>query len=85
MAEECDKAANALRADGEKILAVSRQVAVSKPFETGLVDTVEVGVIPVILGGGNPYLPSPATQAKLKLTGRKIYKTGIISLQYAVK
>jgi hypothetical protein len=49
------------------------------------VDTVEVGVSPVILGGGIPLLPSPATQAKLKLTGHKVYKTGIVSLQYAVK
>jgi len=40
-------------------------------------------VIPVLLGGGIPLLPSPAKQAKLKLTSHKIYKTGIIMLQYA--
>ena len=51
----------------------------------GLVDTMEVAVSPVLLGKGIPLLPPPAKQTKLKLTGHKIYKTGIVSLQYAVK
>src|SRR2546430_17042990 len=54
-------------------------------LDAGLVDTVEVAVIPVLLGGGIPLLPPPARQAELKLTGHKVYKTGIVSLQYAVK
>jgi hypothetical protein len=29
-------------------------------------------------------LPPPATQAKLQLTGHKVYKTGIVSLEYSV-
>ena len=54
-------------------------------LDAGLVDTVEVAVIPVLLGGGIPLLPAPAKQAKLKLTGHKIYKTGIVLLEYVVK
>ena len=54
-------------------------------LDAGLVDAVEVAVIPVLLGGGVPLLPPPARQAKLKLTGHKVYKTGIVSLQYAVQ
>jgi dihydrofolate reductase len=54
-------------------------------LDAGLVDTVEVGIIPVLLGGCIPLLPAPATQAKLKLTSHKIYKTGIVGLEYAVK
>jgi dihydrofolate reductase len=53
-------------------------------LEAGLVDTVEVAVIPVLLGGGIPLLPPPAKQVSLKLTGHKVYKTGIVSLEYAV-
>ena len=53
--------------------------------EAGLVDTVEVSVVPVLLGGGIPLLPSPANQIKLTLTGHKIYKTGSVSLQYAIE
>ena len=52
----------------------------------GLVDSVEVAVIPVLLGGGIPLLPPPADRAKLKLTGHKVYaKTGTVLLEYAVK
>ena len=53
--------------------------------EAGLMDTVEVAVIPVLLGEGIPLLPPPAKQASLELTGHKVYKTGIVSLEYAVK
>ena len=54
--------------------------------ELGLVDTVEVAVIPVILGEGVPLLPAPAKRVTLKLTGHKLYaKTGIVSLEYAVQ
>jgi dihydrofolate reductase len=54
--------------------------------ELGLVDTVEVGVIPVLLGEGVPLLSPPAKRVTLKLTGHKLYaKTGIMSLEYAVQ
>lgn len=53
--------------------------------EAKLVDTVEVTVVPVLLGGGIPLLPSPAKRIKLKQTGYKIYKTGIVSLEYSVQ
>jgi dihydrofolate reductase len=54
--------------------------------EAGLVDTAEIAVIPVLLGGGIPLFPPPANQAKLKLTGHKVYtKTGIILLEYALQ
>ena len=50
-----------------------------------LVDTVEVGVVPVVLGQGIPLLPSPARQAKLTLTSHQVYKkTGTVSLVYDV-
>jgi dihydrofolate reductase len=53
-------------------------------LDMGLVDTVEVAIIPVLLGQGIPLLPSPAKQAKLKLTGHRVYGTGIVLLEYAV-
>ncbi|HEX9580287.1 MAG TPA: dihydrofolate reductase family protein [Gemmatimonadales bacterium] len=52
----------------------------------GLVDAIEVAVIPVLLGSGVAMLPSPATLAKLKLTKHRIYrKTGTVLLTYALK
>ncbi len=53
--------------------------------DAGLIDTVEVAIMPVLLGGGIPLLPPPARQTKLKLTGHKVYKTGIVSLEYTVQ
>jgi len=54
--------------------------------ELGLVDTVEVGVVPVLLGAGVPLLAAPAKRVTLKLTSHKRYaKTGIMSLEYTVQ
>jgi dihydrofolate reductase len=52
-------------------------------LDTGLVDTVEVAVIPVLLGGGIPLLPAPPRQTKLKLTGNKVHGSGIVLLEYS--
>jgi dihydrofolate reductase len=54
-------------------------------LDAGLVDTVEVAIIPVLLGEGIPLLTPPAKQTKLKLTEHKVYKTGIVSLEYSVQ
>jgi dihydrofolate reductase len=54
-------------------------------LELRLVDTVEVAIIPVLLGGGIPLLPASATQVKLKLAGQRVYeKTGIVLLEYSI-
>ena len=54
-------------------------------LDDGLVDGVDVAVVPVLLGGGIPLLPSPAKRAKLRLVNRRIYeKSGIVSLEYDV-
>lgn len=51
----------------------------------GLVDTVEVAIIPVLLGSGLPLLPDPASPAKLELTSHRIYeKTGTVALEYSL-
>lgn len=51
----------------------------------GLVDAVEVSLMPVILGKGLPFAPDLARQLNLKLTEHKVYKTtGIVSLRYAI-
>jgi dihydrofolate reductase len=51
----------------------------------GLVDRVEVALIPVLLGGGIPLLPSPAERATLKLRKQRLYdKTGTIGLEYDI-
>jgi dihydrofolate reductase len=55
-------------------------------LNAGVVDRVDIAVIPVLLGDGIPMLPSPATFTKLSLTHHRLYpKSGIVILEYAVK
>lgn len=53
-------------------------------LDAGLVDTVEVAVIPVLLGSGVP-LVAPGAPTKLALTDQKaLPASGIVSLSYSV-
>jgi dihydrofolate reductase len=52
--------------------------------EYGLVNTVEVTVVPILLGTGVPLLPGAANRMKLSLTNHKVCKTGIVSLEYFI-
>jgi dihydrofolate reductase len=53
-------------------------------LEAGLVDTVEVAVMPVLLGAGVPVLP-PGASTTLVLADQKILpKSGIVMLAYSV-
>jgi dihydrofolate reductase len=55
-------------------------------LELGLVDSVEPAVIPVLLGGGVPFLPTTETRASLALRRHTVYpKSGIVLLEYDVK
>jgi dihydrofolate reductase len=52
----------------------------------GLVDRVSVSLIPVLLGGGIPFLPPPAGRATLKLRKHRLYeKTGTVRLDYDIE
>jgi len=54
-------------------------------LEIGAVDTVEVHIIPVLLGGGVSLLIPPAQRTQLSLSSHKIYRSGRISLIYDVQ
>ena len=56
-------------------------------LEARLVDAVEASVVPVLLGEGIPLLP-PKTSSerfRLKLASSRAFKSGIVSLEYAVE
>jgi len=51
----------------------------------GLVDTVELAVIPVLLGRGLQLLPEAAERTRLGLSTHKVYgKSGTVALEYDV-
>jgi dihydrofolate reductase len=53
--------------------------------QDGLVDTIEVGIVPILLGAGVPLLPSPAQRIKLSLAAHKTYRTGLVFVEYTIK
>jgi dihydrofolate reductase len=54
-------------------------------LEANVVDSVEPAVVPVLLGGGIPMLPSTAARTTLKLTNHRLYpKSGIMLLDYTI-
>jgi dihydrofolate reductase len=54
-------------------------------LDLGLVDTVEPAIVPVLVGGGVPFLPSPATRKRLTLTSHRVFPSGIVWLEYTVQ
>jgi dihydrofolate reductase len=53
--------------------------------QAGLVDGVDVAVLPMLLGGGLPLLPAPGPRLSLRLTTQRLYpKTGTLFLTYDV-
>lgn len=51
----------------------------------GLLDGIDVAIIPVVLGKGLPMMATPGPQLSLKLKSHKLYaKTGTLFLRYDV-
>jgi dihydrofolate reductase len=52
-------------------------------LSAGLVDGIDAAIVPVLLGGGTPLLPSPSERTKLSLRNRRVYeKSGIVGMEY---
>jgi dihydrofolate reductase len=86
VADKLEETLAALRAkSGKDIWLFGGGSLFRSVLDARLVDTVEVAVRPVLLGGGIPLLPPPAKQAHLKLTGHEVSKAGIATLRYAVQ
>jgi dihydrofolate reductase len=54
-------------------------------LDLNLVDTVEPAIVPVLVGGGVPFLPSPAVLKNLRLTSHRVFPSGIVWLEYTVQ
>lgn len=50
-----------------------------------MVDTVEVGIIPVLLGRGIPLLPTTDHRASLELQRLERFPTGVMLVRYGVR
>lgn len=57
----------------------------SQVLDWGLVDTVEPAIVPILLGGGIPFLPLPAARRRLTLVRHRAYPGGMVLLEYEVQ
>lgn len=87
VAERQEETLSSLRAKrGKDIWLFGGSALFRSLLQTGLVDTVEVSIVPVLLGGGIPLLAIPADRKRLELTDHRVYKkSGTVVLQYDVK
>jgi dihydrofolate reductase len=53
--------------------------------EAGMVDTVEVSVIPILLGDGVSLAPNLSKWINLSLVNHKVFSSGAVSLEYAIR
>jgi dihydrofolate reductase len=51
----------------------------------GLVDQIEVAVMPALLGGGTPIVGVGSPRARLSLTRSSASSSGVVNLQYEVR
>lgn len=56
----------------------------SQVLQWDLVDTVELAFIPILLGSGVPFLPSPAVRRQLKLVRSRSYPSGMVLVEYEI-
>jgi dihydrofolate reductase len=86
VAHDAGGAVDALRAEhGKDIWLMGGGVLFRSLLDAGVVDTVEVGVVPVLLGQGIPLLPGASATTALELTKTETFPSGILRLKYAVR
>jgi len=86
ISEDWVEAVRALRAEpGKDIWLFGGGVLFGSLCNAGLVDTLEVAVVPVLLGGGVPLVAGLSRQVSLILKAHKVYeKTGTALLVYEI-
>ena len=54
--------------------------------EAGLVDGIDIAIIPILLGGGIPVLATPGPRLRLALRSHRVFQaTGTLMLEYDVQ
>ncbi len=70
--------------DGKDVWLFGGGVLFGTLASAGLVDSVELGVMPVLLGAGQPLMSGNTGRVKLKLIKSESSPQGVLSLNYAV-
>jgi dihydrofolate reductase len=54
-------------------------------LDAGLVDSVELAIEPILLGGGIPLVRDALHRQQLQLVGHRVSTVGVVHLEYAVR
>lgn len=73
------------RRPGRDIWLMGGGVLFRSLLDAGLVDRVEVAIVPVLLGRGIPLLPEREDEVRLRLRGQRSYPSGMVLLEYDVE
>lgn len=68
--------------EGKDIWLVGGGELVSMMLTADLIDEMQICYIPVILGKGIPLFPEQPKESKWKITGSKVYESGILKVDY---
>lgn len=82
--DPCDVVAALKAKPGRDIWLYGGGVLFRSLLDAGLVDTVEVAVVPVLLGAGVPLLPPGAATRLVLADQRRLPASGIVALAYSV-
>lgn len=78
------EAVRRLTASAERDLSVGGPDLAAQAIKAGLVDELHLFVTPIIVGGGNPWLPD-GVRVKLELLDERRFGSGVVYLQYRTR
>jgi dihydrofolate reductase len=73
-----------LKASAERDLSVGGPELAGQAIKAGLVDELHLFVTPIIVGGGNPWLPN-GVRVKLELLDERRFGSGVVYLRYRTR
>lgn len=76
-------AVRAMKDAADRDLSIGGPALAAHAFRAGLVDEVRLFVSPLIIGGGNPFLPG-RLRLNLQLLDERRFDNGVVYLQYRV-
>jgi dihydrofolate reductase len=84
--EGSEAAVKTLRANSQKdVWLFGGGDAFRRLLDAGLVDSVELALEPILLGGGVPLVREALHRQQLRLADHRVSKVGVVHLEYAVR
>jgi len=78
------EAVRRMKASAERDLSVGGPELETQAIRAGLVDELHLFVTPIVVGGGNPWLPD-GVRVKLELLDERRFGTGVVYLRYRTR